>query len=137
VSCSHRKTNLIPENRRAIFVETDVAVWDSVLSLFETTLRHFNTLDAVYANAGVNFADNLLEDEFDATTGRLKEPTLKNVQINLHGAFYTTKAAMHFFGKEPGKKHQLVLTGSAARYVGLQPHHSSGYSRIIRSQRRE
>lgn len=89
-------------------------MWSSVLALFETAITRFGSIDAVYANAGVNFGDNLLENEYDPD-GKLKEPPLKNVEINLHGAIYTTKAAIHFFEKEPDKKHQLVLTGSAAR----------------------
>lgn len=93
---------------------TDIASWDSVLALFATASERFKSIDAVYANAGVHFGDNLLEDEFDKS-GKLNAPSLKSVEINLHGALYTTKAAIHFFGKDPSKKHQLVLTGSAAR----------------------
>lgn len=51
----------------------------------------------------------------DAKTGKLVAPKFKNVEINLFGVFHTVKAAVHFFGKHPEKKCQLVLTGSAAR----------------------
>lgn len=74
----------------------------------------------VYANAGIHSFDSLIDDELDEG-GRLKAPILKNIEINLHGVLYTTKAAVHFFQKQGGdKKYQLVITGSAARYAKLK-----------------
>ena len=68
----------------------------------------------MYANAGGAFEEGLLENDLDAA-GKLKAPSMKNIEVNLHGTVYTTRAAIHFFEKEPEKSHQLVLTGSAAR----------------------
>jgi len=104
-------------NRRACFASADVSNWNSLLTAFETVYGRFGSLDVVYANAGINSFDNLLEDEIDEG-GRLKAPALKNVEINFHGPLLTTKAAVYFFQKQGGqKKYQLVITGSAARYV--------------------
>jgi NAD(P)-dependent dehydrogenase (short-subunit alcohol dehydrogenase family) len=58
-------------DRRIIFVEIDVSVWESVLVLFETTLSHFGSIDAVYVNTGGAFEEGLLENELDAA-GKLK-----------------------------------------------------------------
>lgn len=84
------------------------------MTLFETAYSHFNHIDAVYANAGIHNFETLMENDLDEE-GRLKAPSMKSIEINLHGVLYTTKAAIYFFEKEPGRKHQLVITGSAAR----------------------
>lgn len=84
------------------------------MALFEATYSEFKQIDVVYANAGVHGFEDLLTDEMDHS-GKLREPSLKSIEINLHGVLYTTKAAIHFFNKNPERKHQLVITGSAAR----------------------
>ena len=86
------------------------------MALFETTYAKFKYIDAVYANAGIHGFEGLLENELD-DAGKLKEPSMKSIEINLHGVLYTAKAAIHFFEKNPELKHQLVITGSAARYL--------------------
>ncbi|TVY25649.1 Tropinone reductase-like [Lachnellula hyalina] len=105
---------------RAIFVLTDVSKWDSVMALFETTYAKFKYIDAVYANAGIHGFEGLLENELD-DAGKLKEPSMKSIEINLHGVLYTAKAAIHFFEKNPELKHQLVITGSAASLIDTPP----------------
>ena len=98
-----------------LFHETDVSNWESVLEMFENTKRKFGSVDVVCANAGTNRWDNMLEDDFDERTGKLKAPVLKTIDINLYGVIYTAKAAVHYFAKESGKACQLIMTGSAAR----------------------
>ncbi len=68
----------------------------------------------MFANAGGAFPDGFLDDEVDEG-GKLRAPSMKSIEVNLYGAVYTSKAAIHYFGKESYKQHQLVLTGSAAR----------------------
>ena len=89
-------------------------MWESVIALFEATVRHFGGVDSVLANAGGAFPDGFLDNELDED-GKLRAPSMKSIEVNLYGAVYTSKAAIHYFGKEPDKQHQLVLTGSAAR----------------------
>ena len=102
--------------RRILFVQTDVTVWESVIALFEATVQCFGGVDSVFANAGGAFPDGFLDDEVDEG-GKLRAPSMKSIEVNLYGAVYTSKAAIHYFGKESYKQHQLVLTGSAARWV--------------------
>ncbi|KAF1344971.1 hypothetical protein BDV97DRAFT_373321 [Delphinella strobiligena] len=105
---------------RAIFVPTDVSNWDSVLALFETTYKKFGEISTVYANAGVHSFEDLLTTDLDAS-GQLKAPSMKSVEINLHGVLYTTKAAIYYFEKNPEQKHQLIITGSAASLIDTPP----------------
>jgi NADP-dependent 3-hydroxy acid dehydrogenase YdfG len=74
----------------------------------------FGSTDIVLANAGINLPDNLLEEDLDEQ-GKLKEPQLKNIDVNLRGVLYCTKLALFYFRKQPGTKCQLVVTGSVAR----------------------
>lgn len=113
--CCGKWRKYIDARSNAIFLETDVSSWPSILSLFEKSFEKFKSIDVVYANAGTNAWDTLLEDELDKETGKLVGPKFKNVEINLFGVINTVKAAVHFFGKHPQKKCQIVLTGSAAR----------------------
>ena len=99
---------VVSSNSRACFTFADVSDRDSLITAL--------TLGVVY-DAGINSFDNLLEEELD-DAGRLKAPTPGNIETNLHGPLLTTKAAVHFFQKQGGqRKYQLVITGSAARYV--------------------
>lgn len=64
--------------------------------------------------------ENLLADEFDAN-GRLLPPNIGSIDVNLVGAAYTTKCAVHFFSKWPETKCQILLTASAASYLDTPP----------------
>jgi len=127
---------------RILFHKTDVSNWDSVLTLFEATYQKFGSVDVVCANAGTNKWDNLLGDEFDSTSGKLKAPILKTIDINLYGIIYTAKAAVHYFARQPGKACQLVMTGSAASIIDTPPLHLYcaskagvlGFMRSLRTQ---
>ncbi|OQV05084.1 hypothetical protein CLAIMM_09877 [Cladophialophora immunda] len=99
----------------------ELADWQSVLAAFETVSETFGSIDSVYANAGINAFDTLFDEEFD-DEGRLKAPTLRNLDVNLGGILFTTKAAVHFFTKQGGdRQYQLVLTGSAASLLDTPP----------------
>lgn len=98
-----------------MFHYTDISNWNSILDLFEAAIGRFSRIDTVCANAGTNNWDSVFTDEVDESTGRLKAPTFKNLEINLFGTIHTAKAAVHYFSRNPGGIGQLVLTGSAAR----------------------
>lgn len=107
---------------RCLFHKTDVSNWDSVLSLFEFTFDTFGSVDVVCANAGTNAWDNLLSEDVDPHTGKLKAPTMKLMEVNLFGPIYTVKAAVHYFAKHPQKKPgQVIMTGSAASFFDTPP----------------
>jgi len=105
---------------RAIFVKCDVSSWSSIINLFETTYKAFGPIDVVCANAGIAGFEVLLDDDTD-TDGTLKEPNLKSIQVNLIGAIYTAKAAIHYFNKHPERKGALTMTGSAASLIDNPP----------------
>jgi NAD(P)-dependent dehydrogenase (short-subunit alcohol dehydrogenase family) len=98
-----------------------VSSWSDQLALFEAGYERFGSLDIVLANAGINEVGNILEDKYDSNSGKLQPPVLQTLNVNLHGVIYTTKLAVHYFGKQQGKKCQLVLTGSAACFLDTPP----------------
>ena len=87
------------------------------------------------ANAGTHAFETLLEDKFEED-GTLAAPSLKSLEVNLHGAVYCTKAAIHYFQKQPGKQCQLVLTGSAARLVSSLVRHVVCFQLIVANKTR-
>ncbi|KAJ5365742.1 hypothetical protein N7517_008628 [Penicillium concentricum] len=102
-----------------LFRKTDISKWDDVLSLFEAGVKEFGIIHSVLANAGMNKEDLLAED-LDGN-GRLLPPNLGSINVNLVGAIYTVKSAVHFFSKWPETKCQIVLTASAASYLDTPP----------------
>ncbi|BCS25302.1 uncharacterized protein APUU_50013A [Aspergillus puulaauensis] len=127
---------------RAMFHYTDISNWNSILDLFEAAVGRFSRIDTVCANAGTNNWDSVFADELDESTGRLKAPTFRNLEINLFGTIHTAKAAVHYFSRNPGGIGQLVLTGSAASLIDTPPLHLYcagkagilGFMRSIRTQ---
>ncbi|KAI0121268.1 hypothetical protein BJ170DRAFT_644282 [Xylariales sp. AK1849] len=106
---------------RALFRKTDVSSWPDLLALFEEGWEKFGSIDVVVANAGINEAGSLLEDAYDTETGKLEPPMLQTINVNLAGVIYSTKLALHYFTKQPGKRFQLVFTGSAASFLDTPP----------------
>lgn len=107
--------------RRVLFQKTDVSSWSDLLALFDAGFKKFGSLDIVLANAGINEAGNMLEDKYHPETSQLEPPVLQTLNVNLVGVIYTTKLAVHYFAKQPRKKFQLVLTGSAACFLDTPP----------------
>lgn len=105
-----------------MFRKTDVAVFDDILEVFQLGWKTFGIIHAVISNAGVNF-ENLLGEDIDETTGKLKAPDMKPVAINLYSHMYVVKCAAHYFAKWPETPCQIVLTGSAASFIDTPPLH--------------
>ncbi|KIW29941.1 uncharacterized protein PV07_05725 [Cladophialophora immunda] len=115
--------NLLAELRntdRLLFYKTDVSKWDNILQVFQGAWKKFGKIDAVISNAGIN-QENLLDEEIDEATGMLKAPSLKNLEVNLVAHIYVVKCAVHYFAKAPGKRSQIIMTGSAASYIDTSP----------------
>lgn len=91
-----------------------------MLDLFQATHQEFGTIHAVLSNAGVS-RENILLEEFDATTGKLSAPNLDSLNINLVGHIYAVKCALHYFAKWPETRCQIVMTGSAASFIDTPP----------------
>ena len=75
-------------------------------------------MDIVFANAGVSEAEDTFKDSF-ASGGKLKEPSLRTLSVNLNGAVFTAKLAISFFSRH-SRAGALVFTGSAASYLDTE-----------------
>ncbi|KAK6066669.1 hypothetical protein SCUP234_11978 [Seiridium cupressi] len=106
--------------RRVLYVKADVSSWSEVLNLFTKTWERFGSIDVVLSNAGTHNFETIVDDKLDAD-GKLAAPNLKSLEVNLHSAAYCTKAALHYFAKQPSKRCQLVFTGSAASLIDTPP----------------
>ncbi|KAF3929414.1 hypothetical protein ABW19_dt0210041 [Dactylella cylindrospora] len=105
----------------ALFHQTDVASWDSQLSLFKTTFSTFGRLDFFAGNAGIDDKKSIYEeDEEELETNEPKRPFLKVIDVNLVGVVWGVKLAAFYMRRNPeGKKGgSIVLTSSM---VGLYP----------------
>jgi NAD(P)-dependent dehydrogenase (short-subunit alcohol dehydrogenase family) len=78
----------------ALFLETDIADWDSVDALVTESVRRFGRLDVMVNNAAIYTSTNLLE-----TT---PEQWSRVIGVNLTGFFYCCKrAAQQFLQQDP------------------------------------
>lgn len=73
------------------------------------------------SNAGVTAGETLLNEEIDASTGRLLPPKLDSININLIGHLFVIRCANYFFCKEPGRQYQIVITTAAATFIDAAP----------------
>lgn len=121
-------------------MKCDVTVWEDQVQLFDEAakLSSSGKVDFVVANAGIIHSDDVFTfDGKPTTTQRFgsdssspgakdgpKKPSLDIVDVNLHGALYTAKLAMHYFVEQNGTDIHpaqtdtcLVLIGSGAAYL--------------------
>ncbi|KAM0415799.1 hypothetical protein ACHAPT_013260 [Fusarium lateritium] len=77
----------LSDQSRAIFIAANTLVWDEMKDLFKSTIKKFNTLDVVIANAGVMESHPTLDVETVDAAGDLLEATeaSKVIDINLKG----------------------------------------------------
>jgi NAD(P)-dependent dehydrogenase (short-subunit alcohol dehydrogenase family) len=90
--------------------------WTAQRAGFEATYKKFGRIDAVFVNAGIaEYKDQFFNDELD-TSGKLKEPDRRVLNIDMDAASDTTKLAIHYLrkNKEGG---QIVSTASLAGYL--------------------
>ncbi|THW90754.1 NAD(P)-binding protein [Aureobasidium pullulans] len=111
-------------NGKAKFVKCDTTNWEDQLNLFETAkaFSPSSKIHYVVANAGIAAKDEVFEYNESGPT----KPSLKTVEVNLHGALYTTKLATHYFikqnGKQPSQEQEdtcLILIGSGAAFLDV------------------
>ncbi|KAJ9651506.1 hypothetical protein H2198_009203 [Neophaeococcomyces mojaviensis] len=102
---------------RALFQTMDVDDWVSQRNLFDAAMQAFGSIDVVCANVAIPEKENwLFEDKLDAD-GRLAEPDLKLIDVNLKGVMRSCKLAMHYFRKNSIPGGAIVITGFAASSV--------------------
>jgi len=76
---------------RALFHETDITKWDTMLSLFRASKEKFGQVDIVIANAGLMESHGFFDFEEDEN-GELAEPkeAYKIIDVNLKGSMNST-----------------------------------------------
>lgn len=97
--------------------------WPSQLALFTAAAAHSPTgrIHYVVPNAGIAVEDDVFAFEPEGP----KEPRFPTINVNLVGALYTVKLALHYFMKQNGTSVSpeqqedtcLVLMGSGAAFL--------------------
>ena len=125
-SCEAAAQELIStlSNDRAIFVPTNVLVWQDMIALFRKTKERFGRIDIVIANAGIMESQHLFELDLDSN-GDPQEPTEHGrvIDVNIKGTMNTLTMAMHHMKQQeplPGSQHRgsVVLIASTSGYFG-------------------
>lgn len=92
----------------SVFVETDVSDEDAVVELIATTMDHFDRLDVLVNNAGI---------QIPGDTQKLSVTQWYEVlDVNLTGAFMTAKYAMPYLDDAP--QGRIVNVSSVNAYSG-------------------
>ncbi|KAH6975714.1 hypothetical protein EDB80DRAFT_867724 [Ilyonectria destructans] len=91
---------------RCLFVRCDTTSYQDQLSLFSQAHDTFGNVHVVIANAAVvDYVDCFAPgDSIDS------EPSLREVDVNLRGALFTTRIGLHYLRKAGGG--DLILTSS-------------------------
>ncbi|RBQ77003.1 hypothetical protein FVER14953_12392 [Fusarium verticillioides] len=116
------------------FVQCDATVWEDQIHLFKeaTWLSLSGKIHYVIANAGMTKDDQTFN--FDGKHQEPQKPNLQIIDVNLKGALYTTKLAMHYFvsqnGTEVNEEQEdtcLILISSGAGFLDVprSPEYSS------------
>ncbi|KFX96424.1 hypothetical protein O988_05312 [Pseudogymnoascus sp. VKM F-3808] len=105
------------------FVQTNVAVWSDLRTLFKTAQEQHSRIDYVFANAGVGPRADYLGLTTDEA-GELQEPSHELFDISLKGLINTAVLGVHYM-KTQAEGGNIVLMGSS---TGLQPLRAPDYS---------
>jgi len=92
------------------FVQCDVTRYQNQLDLFSRAQELFGRVDIVIANAGIHDAG----DVFAADEPLEAEPKLRELDVNLKGALFTSKIGMAYLRKSGGG--DLILVSSIAGF---------------------
>ncbi|KAK3633535.1 hypothetical protein LTR56_015788 [Elasticomyces elasticus] len=110
----------------SIFVKCDVSIWEDQVEGFRqaAAFSPSGRIDYVIANAGVASPEGVFA--YDGDDHEPTRPDSRIIDINLNGALYTTKLAMHYFIKQNGTRQSssqhdtcLILIGSGAAYLDV------------------
>ncbi|KAL7758457.1 hypothetical protein ACKLNR_010884 [Fusarium oxysporum f. sp. zingiberi] len=116
------------------FVQCDATVWEDQVRLFKEAAQvsPSGKIHYVIANAGTTKEDQTFT--FDGKDQEPQKPDLQVIDVNLKGALYTSKLAMHYFvsqnGTEVNKDQEdtcLILISSGAGFLDVprSPEYSS------------
>ncbi|KAG5826640.1 hypothetical protein H9Q74_003268 [Fusarium xylarioides] len=116
------------------FVHCDATVWEDQVRLFKEAaqLSSYGKINYVIANAGMTKDDQTFT--FDGKDREPQKPDLQIIDVDLKGAFYTSKLAMHYFVSQNGTEVNedqedacLILISSGAGFLDVprSPEYSS------------
>ncbi|KAF5541713.1 15-hydroxyprostaglandin dehydrogenase [Fusarium mexicanum] len=116
------------------FVGCDATVWEDQVRLFKEAaqLSSSGKIHYVIANAGMIKTDQTFT--FDGKDQEPQKPDLQIIDVNLKGALYTSKLAMHYFVSQNGTEVNedqedtcLILISSGAGFLDVprSPEYSS------------
>lgn len=119
---------------RVQYVRCDAADWDSQITAFLSALNFSptKTLDVVAVYAGIDDSGHLV-DYISATEASLNgppptAPSIRPLEVNTKGAFYTATLALHYFRLQPqtattssAEPKSLIIVSSLAGYLD-DPH---------------
>ncbi|KAL2822445.1 hypothetical protein BJX63DRAFT_441119 [Aspergillus granulosus] len=77
---------------RAVFVQTDVTNYESVLKLFDTAMDTYGRIDHAVAGAGITEIGNIFDPALTMESIR-QPPTTKVLDVNLNGCLYVARIA--------------------------------------------
>ncbi|KAK5321079.1 hypothetical protein LTR93_006321 [Exophiala xenobiotica] len=107
------------------FVKCNVASWQDWIKLVKKAHDLFGRIDIVIHNAGIYEKSDWLQDSYNQSGEKdvtaLIEPTFPVIDVNLKGALYATKLALHYFRKQKDGCGSLMFTGSIASYIDSPP----------------
>jgi NAD(P)-dependent dehydrogenase (short-subunit alcohol dehydrogenase family) len=104
-------------------VKVNVTIWEDQLRLFQEAAKLSPTgrISYVVANAGMIKSDSVYHV---SGTDEPHKPDLQILEVNIIGAMYTTKLALHYFVKRNGTVESadqddtsLILMGSGASFL--------------------
>ncbi len=120
--------NYALSSNRVTYVHTDVTDWASQINAFKVAIGHSPSkgIDIVVTAAGLSGHYMITPNDEPPSLDRdPPEPSVKTMDVNLAGVFYTTKLALHYFqlkgpseSTDQGRKN-IILISSLAGYVEL------------------
>ncbi|KXN90975.1 15-hydroxyprostaglandin dehydrogenase [NAD(+)] [Leucoagaricus sp. SymC.cos] len=108
------------EGGKATFVKCDVLLWDDQVSMFETAISKYGSIDIVVPNAGVTETtrfDSVVLGE----SGRPVKPNLLTMDINLTAVLYTAHLSLHYLklNRKQNELKSFILLGSMASWMPI------------------
>jgi len=101
---------------RALAVPADLRDEQQVEHLFAESLRHFQRIDVVVANAGIFRSQSI---PLHALT---LEQWRETLEADLTSVFLTCRAFLHHLSRDPRESAALILVGSTAAIFGEEGH---------------
>ncbi|KAJ7863329.1 NAD(P)-binding protein [Mycena olivaceomarginata] len=114
----------------AIYVQCNVLQWEDQVTLFESAVSHFGSVDVVIPCAGVSERGDACSGVLDYKDGKPLPPDMSTLEINLFGAVQTVYLGLNYLrstrtGADQWKA--LILIGSMASWeaIPLTPMYTS------------